>query len=82
MRSSQEETERLSRVQVVGGGKPMLNLSTSACAQTKWPLPPLSGPRCTTADLQSDSPSPGQDLLYAVLAVVLAWSSYNERRAL
>jgi hypothetical protein len=32
--------------------------------------------------LQSDSPSPGQDLLYVVLAVLLAWSSFNERRAL
>ncbi|GAB4818398.1 hypothetical protein N2152v2_005444 [Parachlorella kessleri] len=33
-------------------------------------------------DLRSDSPSPVQDVLYIVLALLLTWSSYNERRAL
>lgn len=34
------------------------------------------------ADVQSDSLSPGQDILYTILAALLAWSSWSERRAL
>lgn len=33
-------------------------------------------------DYTGDSPSPLQDTLYLALAVVLVWSSYNERKAL